>query len=253
MKTTIVEMHKIAQYLAAFNLSFLPQVPDDSHSNLEWKGLSNSLVSRVTRVEQVQLGFNVLSAELFILKSGNYFSKLALQENVHKSILTWIATSLKEAGIEQEYRYAFHYDLPYESFADNTAFYYDTIKAEQITQLWTLAFDVFKRFLGNYQLESEIRIWPHHFDMGVYTAIRKADNLYMGAGLALPDMLVDAMYYYATSWYNNKAVVTAKFKKKDIGHWRKDWNGAVLDATNVKEKELEAFLAESMMAFLDYH
>jgi hypothetical protein len=54
------------------------------------------------------------------------------------------------------------------------------------------------QFLGHVQKQAEVRIWPHHFDTGVYLEFNAQVGI--GFGLAIADSMIDKPYYYLVGY-----------------------------------------------------
>lgn len=244
------QLHKAAQYLAAANISYLPAKPDDSHTNLEWNPNDKRLLSREFGTGNLQLGLNYKNFSLEILNAGGVVNTLELNGKGHGDIMAWIKSELVNQGHNDTYAYSFHYDLPYDEINNDTV--YTLTSAGEMADIagrLTLALEGFSEFLTENQLESEVRVWPHHFDLGFYTEINNGKSLFMGGGLAVPDSLVDDLYYYTTGWKSGQSVETKTYGDRKNGVWREDWNGGVLPSSNAGVNVLKSFLNESLNVF----
>jgi hypothetical protein len=103
-------------------------------------------------------------------------------------------------------------------------------------------------FLLEYKLESPIRVWPHHFDLGIYASIK--NGLDFGAGLAIADTLVDGLYFYACGWKEGKSIPTKGFDSLSKGEWRSDWDGATLKSEGLNAETGTLFLTECRTHYL---
>jgi len=211
MKNTIKNLHQAAQYLAAAGISFLDKKSDDSHTNVGWNKAKNRMETHAFG-NQDQLGINLNTAKIEWLKNGFTISELTLNNTSHADVLSWIETQTKKQKIANTYRYDFHYELPYNSIKNEDTYTLDLNELNYISKELTIAQDTFGQFLKTEQLESPIRIWPHHFDLGIYTQL-SAENTFMGAGLAIPDSLVDDLYFYASGYKNGEGIETKDFGK----------------------------------------
>ena len=62
---------------------------------------------------------------------------------------------------------------------------------------------VLKKIAQNYNNASTIRLWPHHFDLGLMINLEKADSeeaKSVGAGFSPGDENYDQPYYYVYPW-----------------------------------------------------
>lgn len=112
--------------------------------------------------------------------------------------------------------------------------------------------------LGYLQSESEIRIWPHHFDTGVYAQV--TDSLGFGFGWAMADSMIGEPYYYLSGYKNSSIIIYKNLSKLNFGRWvtGEQWNGTVLPlhvlADNSTAKALEiinTYIKESIDWFLN--
>jgi hypothetical protein len=103
---------------------------------------------------------------------------------------------------------------------------------------------------------SEIRCWPHHFDIATLITLETEqhaeDAKSIGIGMSPGDAELAYPYLYITPWpYPDKAASLPEISGP--GNWyRKSWTGRLLDlselinATNQKEN-VERFMLEGMM------
>jgi hypothetical protein len=246
MKETIKELHIAAQYLAAAGISFIEKKADDSHTNLGWNRDKERMETHVFNAD-FKLGLNVNFPKLEWIKNEEVINYIELNGKSHKEISSWITEQAKQNNISKKYAYQFHYDLPYDEITDDYKFSLNTNELKNISSEFTKAQVAFEQFLAQNKLDFPIRIWPHHFDLGIYT---KLDNeTYMGGGLAIPDSLVDDFYFYASGYKNGNPIETKSFSKMEFGAWRSDWNGATLAASHLDEKRAVEFLNESRLKF----
>jgi hypothetical protein len=249
MKKTIEQLHLAAQYLAAAGISFVKKEDDDSHTNLGWNSDKSRMETHVFGTNKNQLAFNLNSTSLEWLESGQILESFDLSKNKHLEIVAWISSQSVKSGLAQSYAYQFHYDLPYKAIADLDTFTFNKEDLKEVTQTFSIAQQAFDEFLSSNNLDSPIRIWPHHFDLGIYTALNS--TFFMGAGLAIPDSLVDDLYYYASGYNHGTAVLTKGFSGLSKGNWRSDWDGATLAASQTDKNTAINFLNEVRIGFLD--
>ena len=247
MEQTIQELHQAAQYLAAAGISFIEKKPDDSHTNVGWNIVDNSMVTHVFG-NQNQLSINLSTVKIEWLNNGSVSNEVPLNSKSHGEIIQWIADQAKANNIGKSFTYLFHYALPYQEIKNDFRFSLNAKSLMLIAKELTKAQKAFEQFLEGQKLASPIRIWPHHFDLGIYTKL-KSENTFMGAGLAIPDSLVDDFYFYASGYKNGEAIATKSFEKMTNGDWRKDWNGATIASCNITIMEALAFLNEAKNKF----
>lgn len=249
MKKTIEQLHLASQYLAAAGISFVEKAADDSHTNLGWNQNHSRLETHLFD-SGVQLAVNLESVQLEIIKQGEKIAQINLEGAAHSDVLKWISGEIHKIGIETKYHYQFHYELPYTEINEGDVFSFDKSDLNEISARLSIAQEAFQDFLNDNNLESPIRVWPHHFDLGIYVSIKNDGSLFMGAGLAIPDSLVDDLYYYASGYKNGSAIVTKDFSGLSNGDWRSDWNGATLASSQVDKSKAANFVNDVYKGFL---
>ena len=244
-------MYLAAQYLAAAGISFLDKEADDSHTNLEFVIGDASLNSRPLSAQGDRLSINF---EKFTLNWENSSSKAALRLDgiTHAQVLQWINEQLANTSINKEYLFKFHYDLPYEineSFAFRLL---DAGRLRELTHLRILAQLAMEELLRTQELSSQIRVWPHHFDTGIYAIDPKDRSIAVGAGLAIPDSVVNEHYFYLSIYRNNKAIPPEQPKSLSLGRWHTEgFVGAVLPAKDQSVKSVLSFYQQATKGLLE--
>jgi len=241
------QMHLASQYLAAAGISFLDKREDDSHTNLGFNTESGCLESHYLSDNKDQLS---LSYQNFSLhwKSEKDKVSFSLDGASHKEVVQWL-NETSQKYINKPFKYNFHYDLPYEV---NDAYVYKLTSASELRDLMHL------RILSQFSLEkinkelnfnTEIRIWPHHFDTGLYAEV-PGTSISVGLGLAIPDTVCNEHYLYASGYNASGQIDTSKFSKLDNGSWSPDgFNGAILPANNLVESEGVEFFNQAVSQF----
>ncbi len=242
-------MYLLAQYLAAAGISFLEKKDDDSHSNLGFSIENSSMYSRPLNENGDTLS---VSYKKFTLEwnSNDVSTSLRLDGTTHAEILKWIEKMATKAAIKLPYAYSFHYDFPYQ-IKDNFVFKLLDFKSlRELLKLRVLAQMTLETFLQDQNLNSEIRIWPHHFDTGAYAVFNDMKGDAIGLGLAVPDTVCRDHYLYISGYKGHEAIDTSGFKPLSLGSWGVNgFNGAILPATEIDKNKGTAFLSE---AFFQY-
>jgi hypothetical protein len=166
--------------------------------------------------------------------------------------MNWISREAKFAGIEKEYTFELHYDLPHlNELTDDYRFLAnDPEQLKELTQLRWLANKTIEMALSNFHSASEIRIWPHHFDTGVLAYFDQSKKVSVGLGLAIPDEKVDDWYFYISAYHGNDPIKTDNFKSLKNGEWRSgEWNAAILKASGESLPIVSSFINEALKVF----
>lgn len=235
-----------AQYLAAAAISFLDKKEDDSHTNLGFVTGNASLNTRPLNKEGDYLS---LHYERFILQwHGNIVNDtIRLDGSTHKQILQWIKDKAAKSSIDRQYNFSFHYDLPYD-IEENFSFkLLDASRLSELTHLRILAQLVLEKFIAAEGLDAEIRVWPHHFDTGIYAINGDDPSLALGAGLAIPDTVVEEHYFYLSVYKNHKPIATENLAPLSNGKWHNEgFIGAVLPAKNESVETVLTFYQQAL-------
>ncbi len=243
----VKQVHLAAQYLAGAGISFIKKRDDDSHTNIGWSKDSHELSTWPLSDKGDQLS---LSLKTFSLIWSNPEKRIEFPLNgkSHLEVKTWIKSQAK-SNIGMIYIYHLHYELPYPFPSDDSTFKLES-KAElsRISGLFDIGQSSFATVLKKQELTSDLRIWPHHFDLGAYTVA--SESLSIGFGLAVPDSAIDDFYFYVSGYNGDDSVETKNFKALSIGEWQTaEWKAATLRATRVKEDSATNFLTEAIHAF----
>ncbi|WP_424275174.1 hypothetical protein [Eudoraea sp.] len=242
-------MYLLAQYLAAAGISFIEKKDDDSHSNLGFSIENSSMYSRPLNENGDTLS---VSYKKFTLEwnSNGVSTSMRLDGTTHAEILNWIEKMAAKGSIKVAYSYSFHYDFPYQT-KDNFVFkLLDATRLRELLKLRVLAQMVLETFLQDQNLNSEIRIWPHHFDTGAYAIFNDRTGDAIGLGLAIPDTVCSDHYFYINGYKGHESMDTSDFKPLSLGSWgAHGFNGAILPATKIDKNKGIAFLSE---AFFQY-
>ena len=69
-------------------------------------------------------------------------------------------------------------------------------------------------------MNSEVRIWPHHFDTGIYLEVNS--KLGIGFGWAMADKMIDQPYFYFTPYgLNGHKLLTENLEDPEHGFWHR--------------------------------
>ncbi|SDG78561.1 hypothetical protein [Winogradskyella thalassocola] len=238
------QMHLAAQYLAAAGISFLEKQPDDSHTNLGFDKENGSLFTHTLSDQGDQLCLNY---DNFALewKSNKGTITFELDGAMHVEVLSWLADTSK-TQLNKTYHYGFHYDLPYSIDNSFTFELLDSDKLNTLKNLRVLAQSVLEKIDQNYNLNASIRVWPHHFDSGIYSALPDSD-ITIGLGLAIPDAICSKHYFYISGYKNGNKIDTSQLPKLESGEWKSgEFTGAILNADGIVESEGVTFFEEAI-------
>ena len=242
MKTYIEvdqHLHLICQIIAKANRTYVPKKADDSHTNLYYDSLGNRITGRwiKTSKEKIMLTLNLESQKIEIIsKSGRILESFHTISMHMDAIENQIESKLPTLGLDPKgFKENLHFEIPDYSFSSEPV---EQLSKEGLS-LWkeyrSLANHSCLRLLGHAQFSEEIRIWPHHFDTGIYF---KANNdLGVGFGLAVKDSMVGAPYFYMSAYPEGRQIDYDNVSKSGIWKWEigEDWKGAILELNKLTE------------------
>ncbi len=245
------QVHLAAQYLAAAGINFLDKKADDSHTNVGFNVEKGYLETWLLNNKGYQLAFDYDAFSLRWLTNDANEQILSLDGKTHQEIVKWINSVTVVLGKKAPFRYRFHYDLPYDKITDD--FMFQKPSREELKSLLALriiAQNALEHIVKEFQLDTEIRIWPHHFDTGGYAVLDATKNLSVGFGMAVPDTLVDDFYLYTSGYNSNGGIATTSFEKLTSGAWKNEgFKGAVAPMQDMDETKAIAFFQETISIF----
>jgi len=243
-------LHKATQYLCCAAKSYLDEKPDDSHTNLEWDGKLSALVGRLLGSHQEYcLSLNFKSYSLEFLDLGRELvSSMHLEGANHIAIINWLGEEGVRLELGDLYLYELHYELPYADFDNDFVFPGpDYNELERLSSLRNIAQNSIEHVLNTFEVDADIRIWPHHFDTGAVLALQSETPRSVGLGLAIADSMVEEAYYYVSGWSADNSLILDKMPPLTFGEWKNPlWNGAVLTSDEATEKEAMTFMMQAV-------
>ena len=243
-----VQLHLAAQYLATAGISFLEKRDDDSHTNLTFSNTEKRLETWPLDDNGTILSLHYPSFSLQWI--SNETQSLPLDGKSHHEVVNWLKEVSASLNSSKGYEYKLHYKLPYGLGSDKTFQLNNSQKIEKLVQMRILANTVLTKVLNKNNLNSDIRIWPHHFDTGAFSALGKNSETAVGMGLTIPDTLVDDYYFYISGYHGHTGLDTSTFTALTKGQWLNDgFKGAVLPISGSTEEDAIAFFNEAIQAY----
>ncbi|MEO0570809.1 MAG: hypothetical protein AAF039_03820 [Bacteroidota bacterium] len=242
-KATYEQIHFALQYLATAGKSFLEHQPDDSHTNLGFNPENNTIETWKLDERGSKLGLDLNDFSLNWIDKN---LKFPLNGETHTTIVAWLIATASKIGLTKIYAFDLHYELPFKW--NNTYKFHveDKIVLRHEIRIRTLANRVLELFLNQIQLQSTIRIWPHHFDTGAFVVLDDGSGKSIGMGMAIPDALVNDHYFYISGYCGHDNIDTNTLKKMSLGGWKNEgFKGAVLPVGSVNVDKAVQFLGEA--------
>lgn len=229
-----IEIHKIIQYLASAANSFLPKKKDDSHINLKSLVDCGCLITRPLNSNGDVLAFNYEAFSIEWWCSSGEKEMFKLNHKTHQQIVKWITTVAFNNGITKPYKRLMSYELPYQPLADMDVYYLEGHeRLREIIHYRILAHLALEDTLQDFHPHSEIRVWPHHFNIASTYTLNKNKHHIIRLGMAMPDYLSDTFYLYVKGYAKGEAIGTRNLRSMKHGSWNHNYEGAImpLDST----------------------
>jgi hypothetical protein len=232
------QIHWLSQVLAKAGRSFIPKQEDDSHTNLSFEPLDFRIHTRwiETPKGKIILSLNLMNLCFeWQLDNKSILQSVSAIGKTRSSIEKQLEEGIVSMGVENsDFSEALHFEIPTYSFENDVV---SSISAEHLKEWATrrrMANMVCSELLDYFQVNAEVRIWPHHFDTGFYTSVNS--KMAIGFGWAMKDDIAGDAYFYM-SGYTESQIDYSKTKSLPAGRWEigEHWQGAVLPLSDFNE------------------
>jgi hypothetical protein len=251
-----LQLHYAAQFGAAAGISFLDHRPDDSHSNLEWVRSLGGLFSRVIPTGRpFRIGARPSKLALLIVTEDNQsIAEYKLHGRTITDATEWIRSQIKSLGADPaRYTLRRNYEIPAHQVAIGESFDASAPTLfEELSKWFANAAMLFGSIARKTRGTSEVRCWPHHFDIG--TLIRVAPDRTIGIGLEPGDDYYDEPYFYVNMAPQASASRAQSRPLWGNGTWHtNEWVGAVLPGSRLgpasaQERQVREFVDSATTA-----
>jgi len=230
-----LQLHYAAQFGAALGISYLEKQADDSHTNLGWNGALGALVSRGASGKGglVSVGIRVEDLTLLVVRDGAVAAAIPLGGWTIAGATDALRAALAREGLDPgRYTLARHYAIPPHPVASGAPFNAGA----------TGAFAEMARWFGNAAIAlarvaaetagaSDVRLWPHHFDIATLVTVRPGATT--GAGMSAGDVYYAEPYFYVNAQPEPRPEQLTD-PLAGGGSWHThEWIGAVLPGSRV--------------------
>lgn len=241
--TTDQILHILCQTIAKAGRSFVLKKADDSHTNLYFDAMRDRIVSRWIEApnQRVLLLLNLTNQRFEIIDDRQ--KKLASIDTVSNSIQQIeqnVANAFADLKLDVKgFTDPLHFEIPQYKMLNEPIPTIDKQDLEAWKAIRALANASCVRFLGSTQTQEEVRIWPHHFDTGIYTETNS--KLGIGFGLAMKDNMIGAPYFYMSGYALHGKIEYIGMPESEHLKWivSNDWNGAVIPFDQLTDATLE--------------
>jgi len=232
--------HHAAQFIALAGRHLLPQVPDDSNTNMEFIPGKNLLAGNpLSNGTRLALDMNNLTLCLPD-KNLDFTDILSLAGKTRLQIFREVKEHLSNAGIDTSLlKDELHYTIPQHAVDKGATFILpDKIYFQENTAYRYNAAFILQKIASRYPDVPPVRIWPHHFDTGTFIPVKKNRegnvSVSFGIGLAIPDTIVNEPYFYLSFWSESSAPDMKTLPSPEAGEWiTTGWSGGILRLSEI--------------------
>ncbi|GAB4022561.1 hypothetical protein [Spirosoma koreense] len=248
-------LHSLAQLIALTGMQWLPLLADDSQTNMAWNSHLNRLEGRtfVYKDQQVRLVINTKPLALCFVDDNDHVLVLFSPENRTPAEATaWWKHQMQTWGISEIS--GLNYQLDQDPVGPQAV--YKPAGLAEWAKWRTIANTALQQLTEWSGRASEVRIWPHHFDTGVYYSQPGAngqEKAAIWAGYAIADALCDEPYFYLSGYNSMQPIDFASAPAQSVGEWRNtpDWKGALLPISASNHTDAIALFFRESYSWLD--
>jgi hypothetical protein len=250
-----LQAHHAAQWLARAARAYVPPQPDDGHTNLGW---SNTFDGFATHLMQggTCLSLKIADLTLVLHSDERTIQSFSLDGRTDAQARQWLGEQLGAPGLDARALDASSpYEMPAHAVTQGGAYGVEDV-ADALVELaaWFANADyslvrVQRQMIGRKLTASDVRCWPHHFDLATLISFptRGTDVTgYVGAGLSPGDEYYDEPYFYVSVYPKPDSASLPRLPK--LGHWHTyEFTAAVapahqIVAANNQGDEVDEFL-----------
>lgn len=242
------KLHWLCQPIAKINRTFVAKEEDDSHTNIGLDIIANRLRGHWFKKNNSSylVCFNIADQCYEMLDDGFHLIwKLSPAGLRMKEVEEGINLKLESHSInDSNWMKDLHFEIPDYDFRSKAIPDLDAKSLQKWLHFRGIASYAALDLNNHFNLESSIRIWPHHFDTGSYLEIN--NSLGIGFGLAMKDSIINQAYFYISAYPQKGEIDYYKLSSTDPWEWviEEKWKGAVLSLEKLskisEEKQLEA-------------
>ena len=148
-----------------------------------------------------------------------------------------------------------HYQVPNYNYNDDCLKTTHPFNLGEWMTYRSLANNACYEVLGSMRRMGKVRIWPHHFDTGIYLKLK--NNVQLGFGLAMQDDHCPNPYFYARAYNDAGESLTVNPEQNSLitAKWiySNDFNAAIFSLNELKnshEDLLKSFIRSFLKIYL---
>jgi hypothetical protein len=239
-----LELHHAVQLLAAFGQTFVPSRDDDSHRSMTWNSALGGFTSEWgATTPQVRVALEPEGLRVSIRDENGEIAGQSLLGNTLEEAYAWVEAALGAVfGAASGPGGAVtlgrpEYEMPSHPVATGAVFSADGTKAfRELGRWYASAATALHRLRSEESNASEIRCWPHHFDLATLILldpeIGAEEGRSVGVGFSPGDGGLAQPYWYVNMYPRPEDPELPSLPGG--GYWNTDgWLGAVLTGESV--------------------
>jgi len=235
------ELHHAIQFLAAFGKSYLPPRDDDSHTSTTWNESQNAFLSEpLEQNGNIRLALQADTFRISILKNNLPHASLSLAGNTPQEVEAWLRGKFSDLELDADkFKTQMHYEIPARSAGNEATFLKDRDGGyKEISLYFANANAVYSEIVRSMENTSEIRCWPHHFDIATLITLDPGKTSHnarsIGIGMSPGDSGYEQPYFYVTPWPYPDLKLIQLPSPGPFGKWHTEgWVGSVLTADQI--------------------
>ncbi len=252
-----LQLHHAGQVVASAGVTFLAPEPDDSHPNFGWVESFGALMGHTLPGADAQVGLRVADLTLLLVnRSGEVSDEFTLDGKRLDDGYEWLASTTARAGAELRSAGITRapYEIPKHPTGTGEAFSCESQEAfAELARWFANGHDALVELAARVPGASDVRCWPHHFDLGTLAVLAKAPNgdlaKSIGIGLSPGDDGYAEPYWYVSPWPYPEPNALPSLESG--GHWHTEgYTSAILTGSDLVANSTED-QSERLHAFLD--
>ena len=254
-----LQLHHAAQLVSAVGKTLLEAKPDDSHPNLGWRTPERALGSHPIPGESTfQAALRPEGLELLLIDgAGDVVDAHGLEGETQASGAAWLS-----AAIERHFARPLPqgltlpgYEIPSHGVGAGEVFSADGAALAELGRWFGNADAALGELAAHTEGASDVRCWPHHFDLATLVAVEVgadgAATKTVGLGFSPGDDGYPEPYWYVSPWpYPDASLELPELPPG--AHWhREGYTAAILPASaHVVAADQRACLADFLATAL---
>lgn len=240
LNDALQQQHHASQFIALVGRHLIPQLPDDSNTNMDYLVNEESLIgnplSRGLRVGLQQTDLTLY----FHREEQGYLGEIPLVGKTKKEVFSELKYKLSELEADSSHlKNELHYEIPDHPLEKGAVFIIrDNIFFQESTFYRHNAETILSVIATEFQDAEPVKVWPHHFDTGTFIPFAYNDkgelSQSIGIGWAIPDSMVNEPYYYLSFWSEQPVESFKALTPLEVGEWiTTGWKGGVLKLSEI--------------------